>query len=235
MKTGDQTYSTAIESASNYTNWVLQPFRPYFGSSLLEVGLGHGGYREFLSGVPDYVGVDIDPKSIESAKMRHPSERFLCVDITAKNFREVTGSQSFTSVLCVNVLEHIEEDQAAVDSLFSSLAVGGHLLLFVPAFQFLYSPMDKMAGHHRRYNKDSLSELLDGRERSIIDIRYFNSIGGIGWWVNKFLPHSNLNSDAINNQIRIFDKFIIPVAQKIDFLSNRFFGQSLLAICRRDS
>ena len=135
-------------------------------------------------------------------------------------------------MLCVNVLEHIEQDELAVRSLFGTLAPGGHLLLLMPAFPALYSELDRMAGHLRRYTLADVPRLLP-RNGVVVRQRYFNAVGGLGWWVNKGLRHSSLNSAGVNGQIVIFDRFVVPVARAVDWIAHPLFGQSMLCVIRR--
>jgi SAM-dependent methyltransferase len=232
LKTGAQTYSSAIEEADNYTRWILAALRPYFGRRLLEVGLGHGGYRAFLPQTCDYVGIDLDPESVANARARHPADTYVVADITDPGLPARLAPHRIDTVLCINVLEHIEHDREAVQVLLDTLTPGGHLLLFVPAFQALYSDLDRMAGHVRRYRLRDTARLVatDGR---IVRQHYFNAVGGLGWWVNKAMPHRSLDSAAVNGQIRFFDRFVIPVARLVDGIARPVFGQSMICVVQK--
>ncbi len=133
----------------------------------------------------------------------------------------------------INVLEHIAEDGKAIENLIAALTPGGHLLLNIPAFNFLYNDLDRLAGHIRRYNKRSLEALLKGKRVEIVELYYFNPVGGIGWWANSFKKHHSLNSTAVNNQIKIFEKFILPISRFLTPITAKFFGQSIVCIARR--
>lgn len=232
LKTGSETYSSAIETADNYTRWVLDGFRPYFGRRFLEVGLGHGGYRRFLPPEIDYLGLDIDPDCVARAEARSPSERFLVADVTDPQLPRLMTGEAPDTALCVNVLEHIEDDAAAVGNLIRVLAPGGHLLIFVPAFPALYSELDRMAGHVRRYTRADIPRIVvDGAE--LLRYRYFNAVGGVGWLVNKAVRHSSLNASSVNSQIRLFDRFIVPLARTVDLVASRVFGQSMTLVLRK--
>lgn len=232
VKTGAQTYSTAIEDADNYTRWILSNFTPFFGKRVLEVGLGHGGYRPFLPPTLDYIGLDIDPDSVAQAQSRHPGDRYLVADVLDPHLADRLGPDPIDTLLCINVLEHIEKDEAAVASLLSVLAPGGHLCLLVPAFQALYSDLDRMAGHVRRYRLRDIPRLVDGHG-DIVRQHYFNAVGGLGWWVNKAMRHRSLDSSAVNNQIRFFDRYVVPIARATDQAARGFFGQSMICVIRK--
>ena len=64
-------------------------------------------------------------------------------------------------------------------------------------------------------------------------LRYFNPIGGLGWWANKFRRHESLDSDEVNGQIVIFEKYVLPFSRALDPLTRAFFGQSLICVARR--
>jgi SAM-dependent methyltransferase len=232
LRTGADTYSSAIETADNYTRWVLDGFRPYFGRRFLEVGLGHGGYRRFLPVDIDYLGLDIDPDCVARAQARSPTERFLVADVTDPQLPSRIADEAPDTVLCVNVLEHIEADAEAVRNLMRVLAPGGHLLIFVPAFPVLYSDLDRMAGHVRRYTRADIPRIVvDGAE--LLRHRYFNAVGGVGWLANKALRHSSLNASSVNSQIRLFDRFVVPIARTFDLVADRVFGQSMTMVLRK--
>ena len=232
MKSGAHAYSAAIEGADNYTRWILSGFRPYFGRSVLEVGLGHGGYRQFLPPTLAYIGLDIDPESVARARAHNPTDAYLVADATDPELRARLASREIDTVLCVNVLEHIERDQRAVESLLATLVPGGYLLLLVPAFPALYSDLDRMAGHVRRYTLADVPRLVRS-QGVVVRKHYFNAVGGFGWWVNKALRHSSLNSAAVNGQIRFFDRFVVPFARVVDHVTRRFFGQSMICVIRK--
>lgn len=232
---GRATFSSAIAEANNYFRWIAAKAEPYIGSTVLEVGIGHGSLREFLPPtVNQYIGVDIDDQLVREAKQRHPDDLYFCQDITSASFAPKIYDRALVdTILCVNVLEHIKKDHAALANLLASLASGGHLFLLVPAFPQLFSEMDALAGHHKRYTKTDIKELAHGLPCRIVDQYYFNAIGGLGWWVNKFQKPQSLNDPYINRQIYMYDRYVIPVAKYMDALFYPFFGQSLITILKK--
>lgn len=232
LKTGAQTYSTAIEDADNYTRWILSVFGDYFGRSLLEVGLGHGGYRPFLPHGLRYLGLDIDPDCVARARARHPTDEYLVADVTEPDLLARLAPHAIDTILCINVLEHIESDEEAVKSLLAILPPDGHLLILVPAFPALYSELDRLAGHLRRYRLSDVPRLA-GSQGQVVRQRYFNAIGGLGWWINKAMRHESLDASSVNSQIRLFDRYVVPIARALDPLTQRFFGQSMICVIQK--
>jgi len=94
----------------------------------------------------------------------------------------------------------------------------------------LENDMDKMAGHYRRYVRKDLKQIVEKVGGKLLMNEYFNPIGGLGWYANKFMTHKDLDSPAINKQIRFFDKNIVPISKGVNPLTQSFFGQSVISV-----
>jgi SAM-dependent methyltransferase len=159
--------------------------------------------------------------------------RFAQCDILNDTALHALLPEGVDAVVSLNVFEHIENDARALANVVDILKPGGHLLIAVPALMMLYNELDRLAGHCRRYTKARLRTLLDDEPVEIIKLNYMNAVGGLGWWVNSFSRPSSLNESGINQQIRIFDRYIVPVSKALDPLFRQYFGQSLICIARR--
>lgn len=233
LPVGAETFSSGMMTAHRYMEWVLDPFKPYLGKNVLEVGCGHGGYGQAIGKNSNYTGLDLSHDLIETLKKKNPDQSFLCADITdPESIKELRGKE-FDTILCLNVLEHIENDKKAIDAMTDVLKPGGHLLLFVPAFQQLYTEMDRLAGHFRRYKIEDFEPRLDKGKVRVIKTGYFNSLGGLGWFVNKANKPKTLNDDSVNAQLVFFDKYLVPVAKFMDVFTSRFFGQSVYVVAQK--
>lgn len=230
---GKGTYTAAIEDSTNYIAWIIASFRGHFGKRLAEVGIGHGGYFPYLPPLQSYVGVDIDAELVERARTRRPGLDYLRADVTTPEFAAEMARREVDTILCVNVLEHIPDDGLAISSLLNALPPGGKLLLFVPALPSLYSHMDRLAGHFRRYTKATLAAVIAPAGGRVLRMTYFNAVGGVGWWANKLVKHQDLNNTAVNAQMRLFDRLLVPVARAVDPLTSSFFGQSLVCVVEK--
>ncbi len=231
---GAGTFSSAMTTAHNYMKWVLDPFRPFIGKHVLEVGMGHGGYVDNIPHLHSYTGLDIAQDLVLALQLKYPDRHYVSVDITSPVLQRELNGKKYDTVMCLNVLEHIEQDRGAIQGMIGALQSGGHLMIFVPAFQFLYSEMDKLAGHYKRYTKADFRLLFAGMPVQIVKSHYFNALGGIGWWINKLNKPKTLNDPSVNGQLAFFDKWLIPVARVFDFVMRPFFGQSLVVIIRKD-
>ncbi len=230
LKTGRATYSDAIAEADNYTRWIIDIFRHYFGPALLEVGLAHGSYRQYLPQHLRYAGTDIDHDAVAVARQRNPADAYFESDILAPNFGSVAKDHmaGLDTVMCANVLEHVEDDELAVRNLLSSLEAGGRLLLYLPAHQALFGVMDELAGHYRRYDQNDLRRIAGGEP--IVQWAFVNPIAAVGWWFNRTVRYASLNETSINTQIKWFDRWVLPASRLISPLTAKHFGLSLYCI-----
>src|SRR5262249_37810364 len=131
------------------------------------------------------------------------------------------------SCVCLNVLEHIEDDAAALESMASVLVPGGAIVLLIPAFQSLYGPIDRNLGHYRRYNRCDVVRLACRTGLRVRKLHYSNFVGFFGWWANAHVLRREAQSEG---QIEIFDRYLVPVLSGIERLVRPPFGQSLLAV-----
>lgn len=232
-KSGEDTYSSAIATAHRYTDWMLSPFKPYLHGDIVEVGIGHASYFEVLDPLCSYTGIDVDERSIAAARKRFPAGKFAQADILQRGFVTALLPGKADGIVTINVLEHIEDDATAVANLVDALKPGGALMISVPALMGLYNDLDRLAGHYRRYRREDLERILAGLPVKVEKLCYFNPIGGLGWWVNRFRRHESLNSDEVNGQIVLFEKYILPFSRMLDPVTRNFFGQSLVCIATR--
>jgi SAM-dependent methyltransferase len=222
-----------MADAKNYISWILDSFAAYFAPPVLEIGVGHGSYAGILREYGDYIGVDIDTSSVEEARQRFPNLDFRIVDITGPELITVANERKVRTIVCLNVIEHIEDDAKAVSNLAEALQPGGHLLIIVPALELLFNDLDRLAGHHRRYSRDQMQSRLAAAGLDVVRCDYFNSVGGLGWLANRALRHGSLNDKAVNSQISLFDKWLVPLSRLADPATRRFFGQSVIAVGRK--
>lgn len=231
LKIGSETYSSAIADAHEYMRWLVHSFEPWLAPPILEIGIGHGRYCELFRRYGDYLGVDHDPECVARARLQFPGLRFETLDVLDR--AAVSALPSMGSIVSMNVFEHIDDDRLAIANLVGALRSGGHLCILVPALMGLYNDLDRLAGHVRRYTLADFRTISTGLPVRIKVLRYFNPLGGVGWWANKFRHTRSLDDEGVNAQIRAFDRFGVPVSRTLDPLFRRFFGQSVICIMER--
>jgi SAM-dependent methyltransferase len=94
------------------------------------------------------------------------------------------------------VIEHIEDDRAAVRRMRDALAPGGTLILSVPALSALYGPKDREVGHYRRYDREALLRLMDRADLEVRFCRYWNLLGVLPVFL------SNLRGKRLDEGVR---------------------------------
>lgn len=139
--------------------------------------------------------------------------------------------ETYDYIFTLNVLEHIGDDQAALQDLFRKLKPGGRLLIYVPAFQLIFSSMDRAVGHFRRYKLGGLSEQVISAGFVIKEARYVDSIGFIVSLVFRFIG----SKDGTLNRMAIilFDRLAFPVSLLLDLVTKKLFGKNLLIVAVR--
>ncbi|WP_432993500.1 class I SAM-dependent methyltransferase [Dactylosporangium sp. CA-233914] len=145
---------------------VVARLLPGGPADVLEIGCGQGGFGARLARRYHYVGIEPDPASFAVASRRIPGR--------ARNIRlEELEPGRYDIVCAFEVLEHLEDDAAAVAAWAERLRPGGRLLLSVPAHQHRYGPADELVGHYRRYDPAALRALLAGAGLEEIEIVHY--------------------------------------------------------------
>jgi SAM-dependent methyltransferase len=222
-----------MSEAKRYQAHVFELLRPYIGSSVLEVGCGIGTTSLRLAEIAERL-VCIEPNLNCVSRARaaldgNPKITLRICHIEECN-RDELIQQHFDTIVCVNVLEHIEDDIRAL-RLFRELVAptGGQVLIFVPAVQAAYGPLDAALGHHRRYSKRTLRRTFEAAGMDLVALRYTNPIGLAGWMYN---AHVSGATEHTLGQVKLFERLVAPWALPLDRLVPPPIGLSLFAVGR---
>jgi SAM-dependent methyltransferase len=134
------------------------------------------------------------------------------------------------TIVCSNVLEHIEADAETLADFRDILPPGGHLVLLVPAHQALYGTLDVHLKHFRRYERQQLERLVTAAGFAVDNIRYLNRPGVFGWWLNSRVLKRTVLPKA---QVKAF-KWLRPLLT-LEESRPPGFGLSLLVLARRQT
>jgi SAM-dependent methyltransferase len=156
-----------------YIDAVLRRLRLGRNLEILEAGCGTGGNVYVLSGHGHVVAFEPDPTAIALAKERHAS-----IDIVYGRLPDEVPfpGGTFDLVAALDVLEHVDDDQSALASLVGLARPGGHVVITVPAHQFLFGKHDARLHHRRRYTRRDLHRLLAAQEADVIQYDAFNTV-----------------------------------------------------------
>jgi 2-polyprenyl-3-methyl-5-hydroxy-6-metoxy-1,4-benzoquinol methylase len=234
---GRATMSSEMPNARNYYNWIVSELSPYFGTKILDIGGGLGAHLEWI--LPDHehvVSIDLSLDSIQimNEKFRiYPGFKAMQADFSDPVLQSNLISQHFDTITCLNVLEHFDDDFQALKGMRSILRERrGNILLFVPSHRWLYGSMDFEAGHYRRYDKAYLKNILVKSGFEILNIFYFNCFGVVPWFVNNRILKKKLDAGGVNLQVKLFDRYMVPVLRRLEARNKPPVGQSMIAIAR---
>jgi SAM-dependent methyltransferase len=231
---GGETMSPSMRTARNYYAWIAAQFAPVLGQRVLDIGGGYGSHLEHVvDGNRFVMSLDLSAACVADMRERFRSRSFdACVgDITDPGVVCELAARRFDTIVCVNVLEHIERDRDALGAMRAVLApAGGRLFLLVPAHPFLYGTPDALAGHHRRYRRRELVGTLRATGFTVRRAYYFNAVGALPYLVNARLLRPKTLGGAVDAQLVFFDRFLVPIARPLESVLRLPFGQSLIAI-----
>ena len=232
-----------FESAKNWKRYLVRAVRPYLKGHVLEVGAGIGGFTKAVwsKNVPgENARIQIDswlclePNAKLTATIQDDIDHGLLPEIcTAKvgTLDSLSGHQTFDTILYIDVLEHIKDDRAEMANSVAQLTPGGKLIVLVPAHEWLFSELDRVVGHHRRYTADSLVSLTPPHMR-LVSCCYYDCIGIAASLANRLLLRQGVPTPA---QISVWDRFMVPLSRRIDPLIGHRFGKSVLAIWEKET
>jgi SAM-dependent methyltransferase len=222
-----------MSEAKRYQTHLFELLRPHIGAHVLEVGCGIGTTSLRIAEIAErLVCIEPNPNCVSLARAALDGNPRITLRIChlEECSRDELVQSRFDTIVCVNVLEHIEDDIRAL-RLFRDLVAptGGHVLIFVPAVQAAYGPLDAALGHHRRYSKRTLRRAFESAGLDLVTVRYTNPIGLLGWMYN---AHISGTTEHTSGQIRLFEQFVAPWALPLDRLMPPPIGLSLFAVGR---
>ncbi len=219
-----------LRRAKRYNDWVWSLLEPYVGKRVLEVGCGVGNFTHYLRHRDYVLATDNNEEYLKlvGSEMEHMENVSVeNIDWEHADF-DALRAHHFDTIVCLNVLEHIENDAGALASFAAILEPGGNLVLQVPAMQSIYGGIDRAIGHYRRYERDTLLPLLQEAGFEIEHQRYFNVPGVLGWWVNAKL----LGRTAVPGVQARLVNFLVPLL-RLEQQIKPSFGMALIAIGKR--
>lgn len=194
-------------------------------AQILEFGAGTGALAEVMLKEHELkpICVEIDPTLIEILKSK--------------------GFQTYTDINLVpdlagfvytsNVLEHIEDDVAALIHIKEKMLPGALLVIYVPALPFLFSNMDVKVGHYRRYTKRDLLRKVSQAGFSVSDCYFNDCLGILAWGSLKLFGYKGKSGIGSKKSLIIYDRIIYPVSIFLDYLfMKRVIGKNLLLIAQ---
>jgi glycosyltransferase involved in cell wall biosynthesis len=173
-----------LNRAPRFTKWMADTIRPYVGDHVLEIGAGIGNLTTNLVPRSTYWASDINSQYLDRLNKLKVTRPYLQVGYTDASAQETYPQGEFDTVICLNVVEHIEDDVKALRNIRASLSKNGRAIILVPSGPGLFGTLDTVLGHFRRYTRDQLVEACARAGFRVEKVLKFNRIGSPGWWWN---------------------------------------------------
>jgi glycosyltransferase involved in cell wall biosynthesis len=197
-----------LTGTPQYLSWLARELRPHIGGEVLEIDAGIGNITARLIGKRAlYVAGEKDPLHLHALRnrfLRTPNVAVRRLDPEISE--DLAGlERRFDTVLCLNVLEYVEDPGVALASLRAVLKPDGVVVVLVPNGPALFGSLDRRLGHKRRYSSGEARRLLESQGFAVEDIYSFNKAGAAAWWVNgRVLGSTHINKAVL----KIFDKTV---------------------------
>ena len=220
-----------LTGTPQYLSWLARKLRPYVGDSVLEIGAGIGNLSGRLMGRRVlYVASEKDPLHLHALRNRFLRTPNVVVQrVNPEVPEELAGMENcFDTVLCLNVLEYLEDPGSLVAALSATLKADGRLLFLVPQGHGLFGSLDRRLGHKRRFGKEEIRELLETQGLAVEKLYDFNKAGAPPWWAySKVLGSTSINKPVL----KLFDK-TVWLWSRLEWLMP-WHGLSLILIARK--
>jgi SAM-dependent methyltransferase len=214
-----------------------EPLRELDSPQILDIGCGTGATMGFLERYGQVTGIDVSPKAIRYCREQNQS-RLCLADGASLPFAD----RSFDLVTALDLLEHLPQETRGLQEMRRVLKSGGRMILFVPAFMFLWSDFDRFSGHHRRYTRRELRQRVEEAGFDVVKISYFDTFLFPAVWAVRAAENRlsgrrpacsdlDLPSDLFN---RLLTSIFSLEASLIDRCSLPF-GVSLLCVARKEA
>ena len=214
----------AMKRATRYNDFLIRLIQENsVGSQALDRGAGAGTFAKPISAGGTNV-LCMEPDNDLRAELAQSGLE------VASSLEEISGG-SIDYAYSLNVLEHIKDDHAAIVELYRCLKPGGRFLVYVPAFQVLYSQMDTHVGHFRRYRRKPLSQLLQTVGFDVSKAHYVDSLGFLATLVYKLV--GDRSGSVSSGSVAFYDSVIFPLSRIIDFLGLGSFGKNLMVVATK--
>ena len=180
----------SLEQAPRFNQWMFDRIQPFLGKRVAELGSGRGNLSKLLKTQGDTLLTDNREQYLIELKNRWghlPQVKVAPLDLLDSSEYQALAEFQADTVVCLNVLEHIEDDVFVLQRLQQVLPSNAHLVFLVPFNQKLYSNFDRELGHFRRYEKGELEAKMTNAGFAVERQFFFNKAGVLAWWVGNVL------------------------------------------------
>lgn len=175
-----------LSRAHKLNSWMADTIRPYVGQNVLEIGSGMGNITRKLIPRTSYCATDINPFYLEFMNRIKSDKPYLSVSYLDLNHVSELYRQGkvFDTVICLNVIEHLDDDDLAMRNISNLLDTNGRAIILIPRGQWIFGSLDEVLGHRRRYSEKRLRDVSEKADLEVLEIIPFNRISTLPWILN---------------------------------------------------
>jgi hypothetical protein len=229
LATGRNLEDSSGAHQRRYRAYQFEQISGHCGPTVLEVGAGLGEFASQFSGLKRHIVTDVDPAAVASMERRFVDRP----EVEARQFNVLAGTMDIgaavSTIVAINVLEHIEHDSQTLRSLATMVESGGSIVLWVPGYPQLYGDFDRKVGHIRRYTPTSLRTAIACAGLMPALVKPVNMLGGIAWWLTVRRGGVGVPRPAL---LRAYDRLVVPATRLLELRVTPPFGQSVLGVAR---
>lgn len=219
-----------FQHAKNWKAYFASRLGRYIRGDVLEVGAGFGATTHVLCRGPVKSWTCLEPDPTLAKRLREqvgPASGLPVAPVVSiGTLADLSRSDQFDTILYIDVLEHIEDDNAEVADAARRLRPGGSLVVLAPAHPFLFSPFDKAIGHHRRYTRGMLRRLTVPTCR-LVQAFYLDSCGLLASLGNRLLLSASMPTAG---QIAFWDRTLVRASTILDVLTGYRIGKTVVGV-----
>jgi hypothetical protein len=215
-----------FDKALNFRKYQFLLTKKYIYGHVAEIGPGGGANLNIYKSLAKSIDLFEPSKKIFSKLSKYKNNK---IKIFNKIF--INSKKKYDTILYLDVIEHIKKDKQEIFNAYHYLKKNGHLIISVPAFQYLYSKFDRDVYHFKRYSKKEFKNILFLLNINNFKLIYFDSLGYVLSLFSKIFTRNYKKYFAL--KIFIWDK-LIPLSILFDNLIFNFFGKSLLVVIKKE-
>ena len=215
-----------FDKAKIWRNYIYFEIKKFIRGKVLEVGAGIGSFTENYMHLPEKLTLS----EIDNSNLKIIKDKFENQDINFTNKTTKQLEDKFDTIMYLNVLEHIENDEDEILNAFNKLNKNGFLIILVPAHNNLYSKFDKAIGHIKRYDIDFF-ENFSVKNSKLKKLMFLDAMGYFLYYLNKIFFKEEIYPSKF--KILIWDKIFTPITFFLDKILLNKFGKNILYIIQK--